>query len=217
MEFTNAQMTANDLAKTQGTRLQDLPPWMTYATEMSETLDPKLEEEIKKYSETSHQKTSAQNDEEFHRQKEINDEIGKQYQWIHPSEYADAGARIGKILTHAEIINILRKGGLKCWYVEHPHPDKLTLLVSDYWATEMPRVACWVTYGYCPEYSIMNFDSHGVPLAERYRGWRTVILQLRLQGLLSEERAKKLFGEAVGPASDRFNMLMYGMRNREER
>jgi len=200
----------------QGTRLRKENPWDSYSASFTEKLDPKLEAEVKEYSQRRHDKSSSQNKEELHKQKEINEELGKQYQWLHPSEYIDAGPRIGKILSHAEFIKILRKSGLECWYVQHPHLDKLTLLVLDK-MSHKPEFAAWAAYGYMPEYSIMNFDRYGVPLAERYRGWRTVLLQLILQGLISEERADKFFGKAHGPASGRFLKTCYGIRNTMKR
>ena len=210
------QLTLEDIAETQGTRLQDLPPWMTYAASFDEKLDPKLEEEIKLYSEKRHEKSSSQNEEELCKQKEINDEISKQYQFLHPSEYADAGPRIGRIISNADFINMLRtECHVKCFYVEHPQLDKLTLLVQINEHSGL-EVGCWTAYGMMPEYSIMSFDSHGVPLAEKYRGWRTCLLQLILKRMITEEIVDKVFGKATGPASERYNRTLYGFRNTAE-
>ena len=217
MELTESQMTVHDIAKTQGTRLQDLPPWMTYAASFEEKIDPKLEEEIKQYSERRHEKSSSQNEEEFCKQKEINDEISKQYQWLNPEEYKEIEPRIGKIITHADLINTLRSAGVRCWYVEHPHIDKLTLLVSDYWAKEMPKVACWVPFGYMPELSVSRFDEHGIPTNEKYRGWRTCLMQLLLHKCITEEQITKYFPPPKYiKAFHKYNQFLYDMRNSVE-
>jgi hypothetical protein len=209
------QLTLEDIAKTQGTRLQDLPPWMTYAASFDEKLDPKLEEEIKLYSEKRHEKSSSQNEEELCKQKEINDELGKQYAWLSPEEYKEFEPRIGKPLSHADFINKLRNEcKLKCFFVEHPQLDKLTLLVQKDEVSGL-EVGCWTAYGVMPEYSLMAFDSHGVPLSEKYRGWRTCTLQLILKGFLTEEIVDKVFGKAHGPSSDRYLSTLYAWRNRE--
>jgi len=197
----------------KGTHLEDTPPWMTYSSELDEKLSPKLEEEIAEYSQHRHEKTSTQNEEELCRQREINQEISKEYQWLHPSEYAEEGPRIGRILHSSEFINKLRnKCKLKCWYSDHPQPKKLTLLVQ---RTDLvaPEVGCWVQFGFMPEYSIVRFDEHGIPLDERLRGWRTCILQLIIKGLLSEDTAHRVFGKAEGPVSDRYNRTLHGFRN----
>jgi hypothetical protein len=211
-----------EVQETQGTRLQNKAPWESYQASFEEKLDPKLEAEIADYATRRHEKTSNQNHEEYCRQHEINEGLSKQYQWLHPSEYADHGPRIGKIMTHGEFIKILReKCKVRCWYRQHPQPDKLTLVVSDrhtdVFHSEEPHFVCWVAYGFMPEYSIMNFDRYGVPLAERFRGWRTPILQMILQGVITEEQANKHFGKASGPASDRFLKTCYGIRNEMKR
>jgi hypothetical protein len=80
---------------------------------------------------------------------------------------------------------------------------------------EPPKMACWVQDGFCPEYSIMKFDDHDVPLDERMRGWRTPLLQMILLGILKEEIVEQVFGKAEGPASTKYNSLLYAIRNRE--
>lgn len=208
------QPSMQEIMATQGTRLEDVPPWMSYAAEFDERLDPKLEAEIAEYAQHRHDKTSSQNEEELCRQKELNNELAKQYQWLHPSEYADEGPRIGKIMHSSELINKLRdECKVKCWYREHPQPRKVTLLVQRGQGILPPEVGCWAQFGYMPEYSIVRFDDHGVPLDEKYRGWRTVLLQLIIKGVLTEEVADRVFGKAVGPASTRYRSILHSFRN----
>jgi hypothetical protein len=203
-----------EVLKTQGTRLKDEAPWESYSAQFEEKLDPQLEEEINRYSENRHTKTSSQNQEELCRQKELSDEVAKEYQFLHPDEYKDEGPRIGRIMHSSELINTLRdKCQIRCFYREHPQPRKVTLLVSKDGFTQ-PDIACWVMQGFMPEYSIVRFDEHGVPLDEKYRGWRTPLLQMILKGMITEEVVNKVFGPATGPASKRYNSLLYQFRNR---
>lgn len=53
-----------------------------------------------------------------------------------------------------------------------------------------------VTYLQCPgpEWSVMRFDAWDVPINERYRGWRTALLQLILVDVLSEDEVNRAFG-----------------------
>lgn len=207
--------TLQEVMKSQGTRKEELPPWMSYAASFDEKLDPNLEEAVKHYSERVHEKSSAQNEEELHRQKELSDDISKQYQFLNPEDYEDNASRIGRIRHSSQFITILREQcKVRCWYRQHPHADKLTLVYSDCWATKRPEVACWVPNGFMPEYSIVRFDEHGVPVNEQFRGWRTCLLQMILKGIVSEKTANKYFGYAVGPASARFNSTLYEWRNR---
>lgn len=197
-----------------GTFQSDINPWDAYAAEMIEKLDPNMEAAIAAYAEHMYEEdqTSNENREELHRQQEINREVAKDYQWLTPEEYADAEARVGVPMNHAELIKLLRKTGLQCYYRAHIHPDKVSLLVVD--KQGQFDNACWVTYGYMPELSMMNFDHHGAPLAERRRGWRTVLLQLILKGYLTEDKANKVFGKPdVTPQYHRYNSTLQSFRN----
>lgn len=198
----------------QGTRNNEKPPWMTYADEMTEKLSPQLQAEVDEYSKHRHEKTSAQNEEELAQQREFNQEIAKGYQWLTPEEYATEEPRIGVVMHSHQFITTLRdECKVRCWYVQHVHPDKVTLKVMNELAGE-PEVACWVQLGNMPEYSLMRFDDHGVPTNERRRGWRTCLLQLILKGIVSEKDAEHAFGVASGPASERFRRTIYEFRNR---
>lgn len=223
------ELSPQEIQELQGTRLEEVPPWMSYAASMDESLDPQLEAEVEEYSNHHHEKTSAQNEEELARWQEGNRNVAKEYQWVTPDEYEDMKPRIGRILYSDEFIRKLRNEcGVKCWYRQHPHPDKVTLVILrkgrvDKVIDEISRIVnaepeagCWVQYGWMPEFSVMNFDHNGLPLAERFRGWRTCLLQLILKGVVTEEVAHKTFGAAYGPASERYNSVLYGIRNTME-
>jgi len=213
IEKTDSEMSLEEIMKLQGTRKSEIPPWLSYAASMTEKLDPELEEEIKVYSEHVHQEGSNQDKEELHRQKEINREVSKEYQFLKPEEYENEDARKGKILHSSELITIFRtKCNLKCWYREHPQPDKLALIVQK--DNEESEVGCWVQKGYMWEYSYVIFDDHDLPLQERNRGWRTVLLQLIIKGYLTKDLVEKVFGFATGPASKRYNTILYGFQKR---
>ena len=197
----------------QGTRLSDTAPWITYASEMDEKLDPKLAKEVAEYAKRYHdpEKTSNQNKEELARQKELSDESVKEFQFVTPEEYEDIEQRIGRVMHSAVFINKLRSLGITCWYTQHLQPQKATLIVQD--GVKEPEVACWVQQGYMPELSIMRFDEHKVPVDERRRGWRTCLLQLILKGIISETQANITFGNpGMSPAFDRYNSTLYEFR-----
>ena len=59
------------------------------------------------------------------------------------------------------------------------------------------RAVKWVAalqYPYGPEWSLMHFNQWDVPVAERYRGWRTALLQLILKNVITEEEVDRAFG-----------------------
>jgi hypothetical protein len=208
------KMTPADVAKAQGTRKSEAAPWESYMNE--QTLTPEMEAAVAEYASRTHDDSSNQTKEELSRQQELSGEVAKEYQWCTPEEYADIQMRFGRIMHRDELITKLRtECKLKVFYRDHPHADKLTLVYSDSLGMKKPEIACWVQNGYMPEYTIMGFDDHGVPLAEKYRGWRTVLLQLILKEILTVELAHKVFGEANLPCSERYNAILHGWKNRD--
>jgi len=203
------------LATGQGTRLSEKAPWETYASELDLRMSPELEAAVDEYAERRYEdgESSNQNKEELHRQRENNQEIAKEYQWLSEEEYKDHGPRIGKLMSHADLITKLRKAGIRCHYRQHLHDDKATLYVIH---QGEEKFAAWVQInGLMPEYEFVNFDERGVVVNTRRRGWRTVLLQMILKGFITEELAQKVFGPAQGPASNRYNATLYAIRNRE--
>ena len=208
-------ITQEEIMRSQGTRLSDKAPWESYGKEMSEDLPDDLQEAIKHYEELRHAKTSSQNQELLAEQKELSDDVAKQYQFITPEEYDDLAARVGTVIHSSRFINMLRNEcGIKCWYCEHPMPQHLTLVVEDPMGVKPAEIACWVQEGFMNEYSWMYFDDHGAPLSERRRGWRTCLLQMQLKQILTEDKVVEVFGRAEGPVSERYNKTLYEMRNK---
>jgi len=198
-----------------GTHTSTAAPWETYAAEMSTKMSKQLELAVEEYAERVYDSNFASNEnkEELHRQKEMNDELSEQYQWATKEEYDDAQARVGTPMTHTEFISRLRKAGVECHYRQHVHLDKADLYVALTPGGEQ-TVQCWVQQGWMQELSVLNFDDHGVPLAERRRGWRTPLLQLILKGIITEEKANKLFGRPkVTDAYHRYNASLQAFRN----
>lgn len=209
------QPTQEEILATQGTRLvKEKAPWETYSKQMD--YDPEmtssLEKEIEEYSKNVHDSSSNENKEELARQKEMNNEMAREYQWVTPEEYADEGARIGTPMHSSEFIKKLQDAGVKCWYRTHGQPRKITLVIQR--ETHEPEVGCWVQEGFAPELSIMTFDEHHVPLAEKFRGWRTCLLQLILKSAITEKKADEVFGSPkTTEAYHRYNATLQSFRN----
>ena len=204
--------TLQEIQKTQGTRLDEAAPWDSYASEMgAEKVSPQLAAEIADYASRRYEDApvSAESQEQLCELREGNEATAKDYQWVKPDEYEDEKARIGTPMHSSDFITRLRSAGVQCWYAQHPHADKLSLLVL-HKGHEEPKVICWVQNGWMQELSVMNFDEYGAPLAERRRGWRTPLLQLILHGIISESKANEVFGKPKQTkAYDRYNNLVY--------
>jgi hypothetical protein len=67
------------------------------------------------------------------------------------------------------------------------------------------------------EYSVIWLDAHGLPLNEKKRGWRTVLLRLIQGSFITEEQAEEVFGEPTsGPVSRRYREQIFWFRNRSK-
>ena len=189
------------------------PRWETYSDEIIGKDDPFLEKEVEAYSKKRYnEKSSTQNLEELARWEEGNREIAKEYQFVRPEEYDNESARIGRVMSHDDFIQILRtKLHLTCFYREMNHPQKIALWISRN-GISAPECCGWVKRGLTTELSIMRFDAHGVPLDEKFRGWRTVLMNLVKNGFLEEHDVRKVFGRAKGPCGERYNAFMQAVR-----
>lgn len=187
--------------------------WESYADEVVGSDTPEMQAAVDEYAKHRYEgKSSTETEEKLAELKEENAAMVSEYRWLQPSEYADAGPRMGKIIHSSKLITILRKEcGLHCWYTTHPLPGRLTLLVSKN-GSQPREVGCWLAGGFMPEYSIMAFDDHGLPTSERYRGWRTVLMQLAIKGFLQQKDINRVFGPAKGPAQSRYNTFMFSLR-----
>jgi hypothetical protein len=77
------------------------------------------------------------------------------------------------------------------------------------------KMVTTLQYPYGPEWSLMRFDQFNVPQAEKYRGWRTAMLQLILAGVLTEEEVNRAFGPVpLGPVSLLYRQHLYSHRRR---
>ena len=61
------------------------------------------------------------------------------------------------------------------------------------------KVKCLTSFQWdCgPEWSLMYFDEMDVPIRERYRGWRTALLALITNDVLTEDEVDRAFGPVV--------------------
>lgn len=67
-----------------------------------------------------------------------------------------------------------------------------------------------------PEWSLMHFDALDVPTTERYRGWRTALLALITNDVLTEEEVNRAFGPVVeNEASELYSATLKSYRERK--
>jgi len=67
-----------------------------------------------------------------------------------------------------------------------------------------------------PEWSLMYFDEMDVPVRERYRGWRTALLVLITNDVLTEDEVDRAFGAVVqNEASELYRETLQQYRERK--
>ena len=58
----------------------------------------------------------------------------------------------------------------------------------------IPQYLTYLQYPLGPEWSVMRFDEFDVPTTEKYRGWRTAVLRLIQEEVVTEEEVDRTFG-----------------------
>lgn len=154
------------------------------------------------------------------REKNNNSEAVKSQRWAHQDDYRDDRARVGRVLPSGEFLAKVQKlvpelyitdgrivGDVALFRV-YPQPQE-RLGGRDF------EYLFYCPTGLLPEYSIYEFDTaRDVPIREKLRGWRTVLLRLIRMGLLTEETCDQEFGVAIGPASNVWYRKLYEYRNK---
>lgn len=169
---------------------------------------------------------------------EENTESVKQFRWLDANEVGEAreDERFGRILHAAHFLELLRRTGFVGIYTKSlaarglrhlggaekardraAHFERTTagLVTMGSTGIQLPRpvYVTWVQIPWMIEYSVMRFDAHGLATSEKYRGWRTVLIELIRQHHLSEAECNRVFGEARGPAAKRWGEIMQSIRS----
>jgi hypothetical protein len=166
-------------------------------------------------------KSSNQTVEEYRRLFEANALARKDYRW--PNQEELKTQREGRILHMNEFLRLLRSAGLKAWCPERGGmPGTLGLFVyhegllpgcGHNWG--FPHYVAFIQVPFMQEYEELYFDDYDVPLGPKRRGWRTVLLRLIEQGLLTEQKAHEVFGRPQsGWVSRRYREYLAYLRGR---
>ena len=66
-----------------------------------------------------------------------------------------------------------------------------------------------------PEGMVMRFSEYGEPPCPKYQGWRTPLLSLIAQRIITEKEAHRAFPLGSGPAADWYRQQLFELRSRE--
>ena len=123
--------------------------------------------------------------------------------------------RLGRILSMGEFLRLLHQIDPSFYYNNWTTGDGLVGLNVIY--RGQPKYICAVQLGMMPEYETLRVNEWGLPGRSKYRGWRTVLLNLMDAGAITEEDADRVFGKATGPESGPYLKACYQKRNRRVR
>jgi hypothetical protein len=208
-----------------GTSADSRAPWETYTqADPLANCSEQMKAEIAEYSRKHHGTTSSQNVEELIRQKEMSTEMVKEYKWYKQEELVDSPERVGRIMHCLEFLRLLetirpaylsaniRKGlsGLAVWHPKDVVDEETGTTKRVDW-----QYVCGVQVGFMHEFSSMHFDKRGLPLNEKWRGWRTVLLRLIQLGHVTEQQALDVFGDPTESGSRRYREQLFCFRNRK--
>jgi hypothetical protein len=80
----------------------------------------------------------------------------------------------------------------------------------------LPKCLTSLQWDCGPEWSLMYFDEMDVPIRERYRGWRTALLVLITNDVVTEEEAERAFGPVTpNVASELYLETLQSYRQRK--
>lgn len=199
------------------------PSYKKYDDEFKYTddLEPKVAEMMRRVEEESDiVKSSQQTQEEFFRLHETNTNARREHRF--PNQEELKLTRVGRILHMNEFLGMLKRCGLNCWYGAKGGMKGTTGLYVGHDKTarcshefDQPHYVAFVQVPFMQEYEELNFDEYNVPLGSKRRGWRTVLLKLFEQGLLTVAKADEVFGApATGPVSRRYKEYLAFLRGK---
>ena len=149
--------------------------------------------------------------ESFAAEKEASDEQVESYKMDGQDLLTDEKPRKVHIIQTRDFIKRLRDNGIKCFTVDNGLANTVAL-----WAARGQQMI-YIAYLQVPamyEWSILRLDRHNLPAGEKFRGWRTVLAQLIVKDVLTEETAHKIFGKPTGGhVSSRYRKTLWLRRN----
>lgn len=156
--------------------------------------------------------------ESFQAEKEQSIDQVREYRMDGQEILTDEKPRKVNIITTRDFVKKLRDNGVKCFTVDNNFKNTVAL-----WAARGQEMT-YVAYLQVPamyEWSVLRLDEHQLPNGEKFRGWRTVLSQLIVKDILTEEKAHQIFGKpAGGHVSSRYRRTLWlkrnGKRHRDE-
>lgn len=153
--------------------------------------------------------------EEYEAHREQSEALAEDYKLEDQSELVNETARKVNIIETREFIRKLRANGVKCFTVDNGFPPKTVAL----WCmppnqAQRARYVCYLQIPAMYEWSVLRTDRYGKPEGEKFRGWRTVLVQLVEKEILTEFQIHQIFGRpSDGRVFQRYQRSLWEFRN----
>lgn len=150
--------------------------------------------------------------EAFLREKEISDEMVERYQMEDQEDLTNVKARHVNPMDVDQFMGRLRGAGIKCFTVYNGLPGTVGLWCIPPKVTGKARYVCYIRTPFMYEWSTLKLDSHNLPAGE-LRGWRTAIVELVKNEIITEWQAHQIFGPpSGGPTFRRYRESLWEIR-----
>jgi hypothetical protein len=154
-------------------------------------------------------------EEDMQMQREATRQVAREFDVEDADLFKDEEPRLVNIKRTTEFVNKIRSTGLTCFSVA----SQLENGTCGLWvlgATDTGQEPIWVAtmqFPYMCEWSIGQFDQHGVFQKWKYIGWRDTVLALIRKKMLPERVAHEVFGEPTpSGTSRRYRRLLKAFR-----
>ncbi len=152
--------------------------------------------------------------ESFQAEKEVSDQLARQYHMEGQDILTDVKARKVNALLTREFIRKLRSGGVKCFSIDNAFPPQTVALWAIPPHSNEAKYICYLQVPAMYEWSLLKLDRHSVPIGEDFRGWRTVLSQLIIKEIMTEVEAHRVFGQPQsGIVSSLYRRTLWDFRN----
>lgn len=155
--------------------------------------------------------------ESFAAEKEISDEMGEAYHIEDQEDLTNELARKVNPMSTDDFVFKLRKHGIKCFTVYNGLKGTVGLWCLPPKQVARARYVCYLQIPAMYEWSVLRLDRHNIPVGEKFRGWRTAVMELIKKEILTEYQAHKIFGHPSGDKTfRRYQRSLWELRNEKK-
>ena len=152
--------------------------------------------------------------ESFAAEKAISDEMAEIYHIEDQEDLTNELARKVNPMSTDAFVAKLRANGIKCFTVYNGLKGTVGLWCLPPKQVARARYVCYMQIPAMYEWSVLRLDRHNIPVGEKFRGWRTVLMELIKKEILTEYQAHKIFGHPSGNKTfRRYQRSLWELRN----